>query len=538
MMHLNTVTYPKRLEALKRLHLLDTEPEERFDRICRIASRLLNTPIAYVSLLDDTRQFFKSTVGLPAGINTPREDSFCRFTIDGKLSLYVPDAFNDQRFSNNPYVKGPPGVRCYLGEPLFTSDGYAVGTFCILDTKPRELQDEERALFKDLAALAERELNLLTQLHQQRKLTELTSRLATSMEALEVVEMLISTLQETVSFERAAVAVKKSDKMAVVYSLGGVLVDTVFEAELVPDRCFVSPFQNAIRLPISYNDKLLGWLWLERGQEPDFSVTEVELVTTFVTQVGLILENRQILVGVFEQNRLASLGSLAAGVAHEINSPLGAARLGVESALASLPDTSSPMARKLERVNKSIQSASSIVRDILQFAGEGPNLTSTSELTAVCRQVLSLLHHELHQSETTVTTTLEGLHPVNLSPKELQTILHHLVQNASWAVRSPNSRERRLHIEVSRKDDRVILSVEDSGCGISPEIANRVFDPFFTTKQPSEGMGLGLSVSRQLARSVGGELELAPSSAYATRMELTLPLNTTDRDEKPTYGSP
>lgn len=534
-MHLNTVTCPKRLQALKRLHLLDTEPEERFDRICRIASKLLNTPIAYVSLLDDTRQFFKSAVGLPGVTNTPREDSFCRFTIDGKLSLYVPDAIHDQRFSNNPYVKGPPGVRCYLGEPLFTCDGYAVGTFCILDTKPRELENEERALFKDLAALAERELNLLTRLHQQRKLTELTSRLATSMEALEVVEMLISTLQETVSFERAAVAVKKSDKMAVVYSVGGVLLDTVFEAETVPEHCFVTPFQNAIRLPIGYNDQLLGWLWLERGHDPDFSVAEVDLILTFVSQVGLILENRQILMGVFEQNRLASIGSLAAGVAHEINSPLGAARLGVESALASLQDPCSPMARKLERVNKSIQSASHIVRDILQFAGEGPNLTSTSELTAVCRQVLSLLHHELHQSETTVTVELQGVHPVNLGPKDLQTILHHLVQNASWAVRQPGC-ERRLHIEVARRGDRVTLSVEDSGCGIEAEIANRVFDPFFTTKQPSEGMGLGLSVSRRLARSVGGELELVPSSAYSTRMELTLPLSTTDRDEKPMYG--
>lgn len=515
----------KRLEALRRLHLMDTAPEDRFDRICRIASKLLDTPIAYISLLDDSRQFFKSAVGLPGITETPREGSFCRFTIDGKLALYVPDATNDPRFDTNPYVTGPPGVRCYLGEPLLTADGYAVGTFCILDLKPRELDSEQRELFRDLAALAERELNLLTQIHQQRKLTELTSHLATSLEALEMVEVLVNTLQETVAFDRAAVTVKRAQKMNVVYSLGGEVVDTVFEPENEPEHLFLAPLEHSIQLPISYGGQLLGGLWLERGQELDFSPSEVALISSFVDQVGLILENRQILVHVFEQNRLASLGSLAAGVAHEINSPLGAARLSVESALASLKPDETSLCRKLQRVNKSIQRASHIIRDVLQFAGEGPEIVSSSELDNVVEQTLVLLHHEIHQQEISIETELQSQLRVGMGSNELQTVLHHLVRNACWAACQMPGQARRVKIQSTRRQDSAVLSVEDLGCGVDPSVANRIFDPFFTTKQPSEGMGLGLSVSRQLARGVGGDLELAPSADFSTRFELVLPID-------------
>lgn len=521
--HEHTTHEQRRLNALRRLHLMDSEPEERFDRICRIASRLLGTPIAYISLLDDARQFFKSAVGLPDVKETPKEHSFCKFTIDGRLALYVPDAANDQRFHTNPYVTGPPGVRCYLGEPLFTCDGYAVGTFCVLDLKPRKLEPEERELFRDLASLAERELNLLTQLHQQRKLTELTSHLATSLEALEMVEVLVNTLHETVSFDRAAVAVKRSQKMNVIYSSGGRLAGSVFDPGDEPVHIFTEPSGASIRLAISYKDQQLGWLWLDRERELEFSPTETVLIASFVDQVGLILENRQILVNVFEQNRLASLGSLAAGVAHEINSPLGAARLSVESALSSLSTEQVALNRKLQRVNKAIQQAGNIIRDVLRFAGEGPTPTADSELSGIAGQALALLHHELHREGIEIETDLTPRIRVAMSPNDLQTVLHHLIRNACWAVRQPNSRGRNVLLQTFLKDGKAMLTVEDMGCGIEPSISGRIFDPFFTTKQPGEGMGLGLSVSRQLVRAVGGSLDIAPSEKFSTRLELILP---------------
>jgi diguanylate cyclase (GGDEF)-like protein/PAS domain S-box-containing protein len=141
-----------RLAALRRYEVLDTPPDEAFDRIARLASHVLGTPIAVVSLVDDTRQWFKAVVGL--GVReTPREVSFCAHAIASAEVLVVNDARLDPRFADNPLVTGDPRVRFYAGAPLVTSDGHALGTLCVLDRQPRGLADADRAVLVDLAAL-------------------------------------------------------------------------------------------------------------------------------------------------------------------------------------------------------------------------------------------------------------------------------------------------------------------------------------------------------------------------------------------------
>jgi len=148
-----------RLAALRALHLLDTEPEERFDRLTRLAKRLFNVPIALVSLVDADRQWFKSCVGLPEGMTeTPRDVSFCAHAILDNDILSIPDTFADPRFSDNPLVIGEPKIRFYAGCPLSVTNGSKIGTLCLIDTVPREFDDDERALLRDLASMAEQEI--------------------------------------------------------------------------------------------------------------------------------------------------------------------------------------------------------------------------------------------------------------------------------------------------------------------------------------------------------------------------------------------
>lgn len=142
---------------MRKLNLLDTPAEDRFDRITRLAAMLLNVPIAYISLVDANRQFLKSCFGMPQG-ETSRDVAFCAHAILGDEALVVPDAKLDQRFVNNPLVTGEPHVRFYVGQPLATPDGSHVGTLCIVDHEPRQVTPEEMSLIKDLAKLAEHEL--------------------------------------------------------------------------------------------------------------------------------------------------------------------------------------------------------------------------------------------------------------------------------------------------------------------------------------------------------------------------------------------
>jgi len=149
-----------RLAALYNYDVLDTLSEDAFDRITRLASLILKTPIAVVSLVDKNRQWFKSHHGIDA-TETPREVAFCAHAILKNEVLLVPDATKDQRFFANPLVTGAPEIRFYAGAPLRTPDGLNIGTLCAIDMEANnEFGDEQRAILSDLAAMVIDELEL------------------------------------------------------------------------------------------------------------------------------------------------------------------------------------------------------------------------------------------------------------------------------------------------------------------------------------------------------------------------------------------
>jgi diguanylate cyclase (GGDEF)-like protein len=155
-----TPNEPFRLNSLRRLQLLDTPIEERFERITRLAQQLLDVPIAAISLIDADRQWFKSIQGLPV-TETARDVSFCGHTILGEGGLVVPDARTDPRFSDNPFVTSDPHIVFYAGRPLHGPDGGVVGTLCVIDRRPRHLDDKTISALQDLATMAERELSVM-----------------------------------------------------------------------------------------------------------------------------------------------------------------------------------------------------------------------------------------------------------------------------------------------------------------------------------------------------------------------------------------
>ncbi len=146
----------ERLDVLRSLDILDTQSEERFDRLTRIAKRMFAVPIALVNFVDENRQWFKSCLGLEI-LETSREVSFCGHAILDKDVFVIENALEDARFADNPLVLNEPHIRFYAGCPLVVN-GHRLGTLCVIDNVPRNFSNQDIEILKDLAAMVEREL--------------------------------------------------------------------------------------------------------------------------------------------------------------------------------------------------------------------------------------------------------------------------------------------------------------------------------------------------------------------------------------------
>ena len=164
----------ERLAALRAWQLLDTPAEQAFDDLTMLASQLCETPIALVSLVDESRQWFKSRVWLEA-TETPRSMAFCAHAICGTTTMIVEDTLLDPRFRRNPLVTGEPNIRFYAGAPLTDSQGHALGTLCVIDRQPRQLSAEQTVA---LERLSRHVIKLMELQRSNRRLSDCLERVA------------------------------------------------------------------------------------------------------------------------------------------------------------------------------------------------------------------------------------------------------------------------------------------------------------------------------------------------------------------------
>ncbi|MBW2716342.1 MAG: PAS domain S-box protein [Deltaproteobacteria bacterium] len=271
------------------------------------------------------------------------------------------------------------------------------------------------------------------------------------------------------------------------------------------------------------------------------SVSTATLSDRHGSPIGIVLvardlrELESLRSSLLVSGRLAAVGELAAGIAHEINNPLAYVRanlsllrqhwesLGIELEKSGVPSTFDELiAEGAEMIDESLEGvdrASAIVRDVKGLAHAGRGERSMADLNELLDSVLRMAAPQL--KVTAVVEKEYGLLPlIACAPQELQQVFLNLVLNASQAIVNRGT----IQVRTEAQDRSVMVWIEDDGCGVEPDMLDRIFDPFFTTKPVGEGTGLGLGIAHQIVRKHGGEITIESKSGRGSVFAVRLPV--------------
>ena len=229
-----------RLRSLRSYKILDTDPEQAFDDLTLIASKICEAPIALITLVDENRQWFKSRIGIDIR-ESPRSISFCAHAIQQKGIFTIPDASIDVRFKDNPVVKGNPHIRFYAGAPIESSDGQALGTLCVIDYVPRTLTPDQNQALQAL------ERQVAAQMELRRNLEELRVALH-GIEALSSLIPLCSTCELNVVIPADPTAMEKvTDGLMALLKGKNWPEDRVMEVHLAAQEAIANAIRHGCR---------------------------------------------------------------------------------------------------------------------------------------------------------------------------------------------------------------------------------------------------------------------------------------------------
>ncbi|HVU50429.1 MAG TPA: ATP-binding protein [Polyangia bacterium] len=545
-----------RIAALGRYGVLDTPAEPEFDRITALAARLFRVPTVAIVLVDAERTWSKSRYGL-ALPPVPRALAFCNAAIASAEVLVVPDAAADARFAANPLVTREPGVRFYAGAPICTPDGHLIGCVELFDYRPRELSSAEREMLANLAAVVMDELELRATVGRIRRDANAPGgfrrTLSPDLEAgagggahLPAFREIADLRLDFVTHQLPAVIWTTDRDLHVTSSIGaaletaridpaaivGVSIETVLATDETRDALI-----DAHRRALQGDGGSLDWsargrvwhCWLEPLRDAGGSAVGVIGIALDISERARLekaVRDRE--AHVVQSDRLASLGTLAAGVAHEINNPLTyvITNVGyVAERLAALGDD-----RRLEEIREALAEAQEgaqrvrqIVRDLRTYSRGDDEGEKTVDIMRVLDWSLNMTMNEIRHRARLVKD-LAPVPGVRGTETRLGQVFINLLVNATQAMAAGGTAENEIRIStMTDEDGRAVVCIGDTGPGIPPDVLDHIFEPFFTTKPTGVGLGLGLFVCHGIIKGMGGTLTAeSPPGAGATFV-VTLP---------------
>lgn len=519
-----------RIKSLYTQNLLDTLPEKEFDQITFLASQICNTPIALISLVDKERQWFKSKIGILAN-ETSREVSFCSHAILQKDVFVIEDAIKDERFKENDLVLGSPHIRFYAGAPLYSPDGYPIGTVCVIDNKSRVINDEQKKALMYLSEQITSILKLKIQVSKLKRSEDLLSFKSKAFESVSEGIVLQNHEGAIIDFNSAALEVLNltADELT-----GKTSMDPSWNSIREDMSCFPGnehPAMLCLKTGKTQSDIIMGiqsdkfgtrWikinsvpLFLNGNDKPSHSVTSF----ADITAIRNFEDNRRILEQkLVESSRLSTLGEMASGIAHEINNPLAIIRgkvgivkkninsqnidfLKVSRDLVSIENTVDRIAKIISGLNTYSRNAEN---DPFELTNVKTIIDDTLEL---CREKFKL---NLVQLNVNCPENVE----IDCRPAQISQILINLLSNSFDAIINQN--EKWIQLDIINYKVFIEFIIKDSGFGIDQKISSKIMNPFFTTKEVGKGTGLGLSISTALAQAHGGSLKLDTNQENTT----------------------
>jgi PAS domain S-box-containing protein len=537
-----------RLVALQRYQILDTSQEPAFDRIVKLAALLLDVPIALISLIDADRQWFKARYGLDVP-ETPRAIAFCDHAIRGGGILVVPDAELDLRFCDNPLVTGDMHVRFYAGAPLVTSDGFALGTICAIDRKPRQLNARDAAI---LGALAEQ---VVHELEVRSALGEFYREVAEGRRTTRTLQGEGAKLEALLNATESAVVTTDTDGQ--VASLNRA-AEAMFGFE--PGESIGKPIAGLI----SIEDGRVGSENLTRlisgnGWRRDGTQFPIEVLRARWTDAHGCLASGAIVRDVTERHRAeaearcreaaahsqdkhAALGRTAGGVAHELNNLLqpiiGLTQLELDQLPAEGTDEQMESRESLAMVLESGKQAREVVRKVLVFARKAKPELASVDLSAALRRTVASFGKLLPAGvdlEPIIDAAAIGVATINEG--EFAEVMANLAVNAADAMKGSGTLTIRLdRLELTEADASLgiaagswfRISVADTGHGMDAETRAQIFEPFFTTKPIGQGTGLGLSMVYGVLRDWKGAISVETTVGGGSTFSLFIPVTQTN----------
>jgi len=560
----SAIRRPERLAALRDSALLDTPTEEAFDRLTRLAARILHAPAALVSLVDEDRQFFKSRMGLPepwASLGeTPLSHSFCQHTVASGQPLIIQDAREHPLVFDNLAV-AELQVVAYAGIPLITSDGQVLGSFCVLDDHPRSWSEDEIAILTDLAAavMSEIELRAATREGQrqsaERHQLQVERDLLSSSEhearmRAEASEVTLAAVVERVP--AGIVLVDRDGKVVLINEAGrrisgeapdGSLpilgqVDVHRLRELISGR-LLQPEETPLGQALS-GTVVEGreYVFQRAGDQADvwLQVSAVPLLNASEEIMGAVavftdITDRHLL----ERQKEAFLASLA----HDLKTPLtsikGFAQL-LERRLAR--EETIDVQRTQRDVAQIVATSARMVAQIDELQDIARLQVGEALVLDLCiTDLLALVEQVLDQYQAIIGehTVILNASPApvvgNWDPVRLERVVVNLLSNA--AKYSPPGSCITIEIDREQSPDGrswALLSVSDQGVGIPQAELSRVFERFYRASNVHEttpGAGIGLAGVRQIIEQHGGAVTALSSEGAGATFTLRLPLDDT-----------